>query len=112
VGLWGLLRWCRLHLPDIVHVVVVGHTIFLLVETPLVFLELKEKEKKFTMEVTSPSPVAGLLLGPPPLLLFPWSLLFPGRHCSPCRRCSLVAIVPLVAVVPLSPLFPLSPLTP
>jgi hypothetical protein len=46
----GLLPWCRPHLPGVVHVVVVGvllgvgHTLVLLVKTPLVFLKLKEKK--------------------------------------------------------------------
>jgi hypothetical protein len=60
VASWGL-PWCCLYLPGVVYVVVVGvlgHTVVLLTETPLVFLKLKEKKR------SSPSPVAGLL-GPP-----------------------------------------------
>jgi hypothetical protein len=37
---WGLLPWCHLHLPGVIHVVVVG-----VIETSLVFLKLKEKNK-------------------------------------------------------------------
>ena len=60
---WGLLPWCRLHLPGVDYVVVVdvlGRTIVLLIETPLVFLELTEK-KSHDGDI---SPVACLLLGP------------------------------------------------
>jgi hypothetical protein len=53
VASWWSLLCCRLRLPSIVHVVVVGvllgigHTVVLLIETSLVFLKFKE-EKKLT----------------------------------------------------------------
>jgi hypothetical protein len=93
---WGLLPWCRLHLPGVVHVAVVGvlgHTVVLLIETSLVFLKLKEK-KKLTM--------VGLLLGPPrPRRSSRRRHRIGGGGCS-CRcgasRAHRVIVVPSVRV--------------
>jgi integral membrane sensor domain MASE1 len=87
VALRGSLPRCRLHLPSIVRIVVVGvllgvgRTAVLLVEMSLAFVKLKEKKLRATA-------LPALLVGPP--------------HLRFRRRCCLdpdlvVAVVPVVA---------------